>query len=276
MPYNVNYYFILDKLFFGYPRNISKYIHCDVWGKPWVRECTRGEVWDQWQVSCVNPSLINPCSRPNADLAFLYPHPCDPKRYLRCDLQGDAYEEVCDYKEAFNVATQYCDPVGSFYGSDDPPYCADYVFGFQHIRTFNDPRLRQGGNGGSSQTGTGFGQASTRNRGPERTDLGQGINGKPVSPKDGVTNLAGTITIHRSKLRTYIYRKGEQYVQPCITDNIKEGRYHFRVTGDPHSFIQCDDHGFAHLISCPPGDYFDPWTNTCVDGAVHVDNLISK
>ena len=237
----------------------------------------------------MQPSLINPCSRLNADLAYLYPHPCNPKRYIRCDQHGDAYEDICGWNEAFNEATQYCDPVGSFYGSDRPAYCADYIFGFKHYRDRGtvDPGFGHGGSRvGSPQDGTrrgtdiGGGQTFTTNRGPERIDLGQGINGKPVLPNEGVTNLAGTITIHRSKLRTYIYRKGEQYAAPCITDNIKEGRYHFRVRGDPHSFIQCDDHGFSHIIACPgakggPKDYFDPWTNTCVDGPVHVDNQIN-
>lgn len=252
------------------------------------------------------PALINPCSRLNADLAYLYPHPCDPKRYLRCDAYGVAYEDFCGPNEAFNEATQYCDPVGSFYGSDRPEYCENYIFGFKSYRNqamansgFRQGRGRldrdqepgrivpiqsqPGANGGGSHAfslGVG-GQTGKINQGPERTDFGQGIIGRPISGSEGVTNLAGTITIHRSKISQYQFRKNQPYAEPCTAENIKEGRYHFRVLGDPHSFIQCDNNGFSHLMPCSgakagPKDYFDPWTNTCVDGPVHVDNRINS
>ncbi|KAL4219267.1 serine-type endopeptidase [Mactra antiquata] len=126
---------LANKLFFPFPRNLSMFIHCDIWGKPWERICTPGEVWSQWDVTCVLPHLSNPCNRPTTDLNYLYKHPCNPRMFLQCDSQGRAHEVTCGMNRAFNEAQQMCQPFNTFPPlSDFTPFCENYVFGF---RTFH-------------------------------------------------------------------------------------------------------------------------------------------
>jgi hypothetical protein len=48
--------------FFTYPPDVTKFIHCDVWGKPWVMTCQMEEEWDQNELTCIVPSAYNnPC-----------------------------------------------------------------------------------------------------------------------------------------------------------------------------------------------------------------------
>lgn len=247
-----------NKLYFPYPGNLAKYIHCDNWGKAWARRCTTGEVWSQWDLACIRPTLLNPCSRLKADLAYLYPHPCNPRRYLRCDNYGDAYEEFCDTNMAFNEAKQGCDRVGTFIGSDRPEFCENRIFGFKPGSS-------------SGVVDPGFGR-------PTPGQLPSGTIGQPGTlPADKVSNKAGTLTMHRSKLRKYEFLENTPYAEPCTSKNVKEGRYHFMVKGDDHSYIQCDQSGISYLMPCPGKgtDSFDPWTNTCVDGPIHVDNQLN-
>ena len=247
-----------DKLFFPFPGNLTKYIHCDVWGKPWERICTTGEVWSQAEVSCVLPSLLNPCARMNTDLAYFYPHPCDRSRYLRCDSNGAAYVTFCDFGEAFNEATQRCHPIGSFIGSDEKEFCENILFGFKPYRA---------GLGLPDKHVGPTRPAITKPQGVGQIETPAGKTEKVVSKKNG------TLAIHESKLKEYIFKSNEAYAEPCTLVNIKAGRYHFMVKGEPHSFIQCDTFGRSHKMPCSSKgrDWFDPWTNTCVDGPVFAD-----
>ena len=178
--------------------------------------------------------------------------------------------DFCKGREAFNEATQRCDPVGSFIGSDDQEFCDNHNFGFQPYRPGQLPadmiNKPQGG------FGPPFVSEST-----SRARLGQDSNQIPAS--NGVSYVRGDITIHPSKLREYKFKPNESYAEPCTAENIKEGRYHFRVMGDPHAFIQCDNNGMSHKMPCSSRgtDWFDPWTNTCVDGPIHgAENQINR
>ncbi|XP_052790358.1 uncharacterized protein LOC128224524 isoform X2 [Mya arenaria] len=127
---------ILDnKLFFPFPGNLSKFIHCDIWGKAWERICTPGEVWSQWAVACVLPSLLNPCDRPNVDITFMYRHPCDATKYLQCDARGTAYVVPCELGTAFYEPNQRCVRLADYRGTLRDNFCGYYTFGFRRYTT---------------------------------------------------------------------------------------------------------------------------------------------
>ncbi|KAH3791162.1 hypothetical protein DPMN_144642 [Dreissena polymorpha] len=135
-----------NKLFFPFPGNLSKFIHCDIWGKAWERMCTPGEVWSQWDIACVLPSLINPCNRaPVADASYMYRHPCDMTMYLQCD-SFNVYSISCGAGYLFQEHTQTCVPAQEFKGKVRENFCDYYTFGF---RTYND--MDQSGKIGGSQ-----------------------------------------------------------------------------------------------------------------------------
>ncbi|XP_045196979.2 uncharacterized transmembrane protein DDB_G0289901-like isoform X2 [Mercenaria mercenaria] len=122
---------LANKLFFPFRGNLSRFIHCDIWGKPWERICTPGEVWSIWDNTCVLPHLLNPCNRPTTDINYLYGHPCDPAKYLTCDIQGRAHEINCARGEAFDEKTQRCREYRHFKDQILSSYCEHYVFGFR-------------------------------------------------------------------------------------------------------------------------------------------------
>ncbi|XP_060593229.1 uncharacterized PE-PGRS family protein PE_PGRS54-like isoform X2 [Ruditapes philippinarum] len=174
-----------NKLFFPFPGNLSRFIHCDIWGKPWERICTPGEVWSKWDVTCVLPHLLNPCNRPTTDLTYLYSHPCDPSIYLTCDLQGRAHEVNCLRGEAFHEESQRCRPYADFTGQVLSSFCENYMFGF---------RQNHGNEGfaidNSETTNMGF---QTDNRGFTIDRTSRGIGGS-ISVMPNPTGQGSTTT----------------------------------------------------------------------------------
>ena len=92
----------------------------------------------------------------------------------------------------------------------------------------------------------------------------------------GVTSLR-SMSLHTSQMKDYDY-SGIPYTEPCTAENIAEGRMYFRYLRDPHRFIQCDETGTMHLRICSTfgRDWFDIYSNTCVDGPVHVDDQVVR
>lgn len=128
---STKYSFSSDKLFFPYPGNLSKFIHCDIWGKPWESTCNTGEVWSQWDVACVLPTLLNPCSYPRTYLNRLYSHPCDQTQFLYCDAGGRPHAVYCGPDRVFQESVQNCVFISDFHGTLFDNFCNGYVFGFE-------------------------------------------------------------------------------------------------------------------------------------------------
>lgn len=98
--------------FFTYPLDTTKYIHCDVWGKAWVRPCPDGEEWDQHELTCIIPaSYANPC-HDNTDGHFVqfFPYPCDPAKYIQCDLWKESFVRDCYPGYYYDLPSSVCVP----------------------------------------------------------------------------------------------------------------------------------------------------------------------
>lgn len=296
---------------------MNKFIHCDFWGKPWERICTKGEVWSQYDVACVNPNLLNPCARTTTDVRFLYRHPCDPTKYLRCDLTGNAYEIPCEAGLAFQETNQRCENYQSFQATALENYCGAYTFGFTVYSASEYAARASAVVGGTASTNVAastatqnaVNAAATKHMGPTsvttNTELGSllefwktnvGATGSASNSASTVmdianragatlvdgtiiqdaTGVAGATSVISTDLHPALARKytiaNVAYSEPCTLKNKIEKLNHFQVEGDPHSFIQCDDHGNSYMKPCPPLNWFDVYTLTCVDGPVHMNH----
>jgi hypothetical protein len=97
--------------FFTYPPDVTKFIHCDVWGKPWVMTCQMEEEWDQNELTCIVPSAYNnPCrGRSNTDPLY-YAYPCDPHKFIQCDLWHESFLRTCQLNFVFSPHAGNCVP----------------------------------------------------------------------------------------------------------------------------------------------------------------------
>ena len=73
--------------------------------------CRPGFEWVQKDVTCVviPPS---PCHNHDDTQPFLYPHPCDPHRFIHCDTNGQGFIQNCQRDYLFLPASQTCAPIG--------------------------------------------------------------------------------------------------------------------------------------------------------------------
>ncbi|XP_053381096.1 uncharacterized protein LOC123552975 [Mercenaria mercenaria] len=110
---------LAGKLFFPYPNDAHKFIHCDVWGKPWERPCPAGMEWDQGLLTCITPSPYNPCRHHQPGQPYLYPHYCDPHMYIHCDTNHQSFEQNCQLDYVFYATSQVCVPPGSYPGTSN-------------------------------------------------------------------------------------------------------------------------------------------------------------
>lgn len=120
-----------DRLFFPFPGDLSKFIHCDIWGKPWERICTPGEVWNQWDLTCVLPTDLNPCDIPGSDLTYKYSHPCDPTKFIQCAANGIPYVIDCGLDRVFSEPLQICLYRLDYNGTIYDNFCGFFNFGFE-------------------------------------------------------------------------------------------------------------------------------------------------
>jgi hypothetical protein len=111
-------YDISGKLFFPYPTDVHKYIHCDVWGKPWERQCPSGMEWDQMPLTCIRTSH-NPCRHHQPNQPYFYPHKCDPHMYIHCDTNHQSFDQSCQLDYVFYATSQVCVPPGSYPGTSN-------------------------------------------------------------------------------------------------------------------------------------------------------------
>ena len=94
-------------------------------------------------------------------------------------------------------------------------------------------------------------------------------------PGKNIDIVGGNIAtdIHPSLLASYEFTN-IPWSEPCTPENVNNARYHFKLRGDPHFYIQCDAHGNMFKKPCPKSgrlpDWFDAYTSTCVDGPVHL------
>lgn len=179
---------LANKLFFAFPGNLTKFIHCDIWGKAWERMCTPGEVWSVWDTACVNPAHLNPCER-QTNLTYSYGHPCNAMLYLQCDTRGRAYEISCGTGFAFHEESQRCLAYSEFPGQVLTSFCETYQFGFKQpiIPIKNDEIWRTTDTRTSDTRSTDIRTSDTRS-----TDIRTNAN-KLVDNRTSDTNANGII-----------------------------------------------------------------------------------
>ncbi|OWF46122.1 uncharacterized protein LOC110456139 [Mizuhopecten yessoensis] len=232
---------LANKFFFTYPSDVTKFIHCDVWGKAWVRPCPQGEEWDQHELTCIVPSKIaNPCRSRSSGDPFLYTYPCDPTKYIQCDLWHESF-------------TRQCNPP-SFYFQQSSESCVSPL-------TFVPTTPRPGTCDGVPATITN--PAIIWTQAPQTAAP---TNGLPV------------INTPSSNGAYPFCRNCALYTSPCDAEHIRQMKLYFPVLGDRHHYIQCDLTGHMYLQTCTNNglDYFDPITFTCVDGGLAVDNQLGR
>ncbi|XP_069121966.1 uncharacterized protein [Argopecten irradians] len=227
---------LANKFFFTYPSDVTKYIHCDVWGKAWVRPCPAGEEWDQHELTCIVPSNIdNPCRRRSPGDPLLYTYPCDPTRYIQCDLWGESF-------------TRDCNPT-SFYFQQSSQSCVS-------PSTFVPPTAASG----MCDVVTGSSIVTQAPHTPFPT------NGVPVvnTPSSSgaypycrncplFTPPCDANHISHAKLFFPVLGDRHHYIQCDLTG---------------HMYLQsCTNNG---------QDFFDPITSTCVDGSLAIDNQLGR
>ena len=109
------------KFYFPYPGDIHKYIQCDIWGHPWVRDCRQGMEWKQSEVTCVVSTNDTLCRYHTSSDPPLHPHPCDPHKYISCDNNGQSFEMHCQTNYLFLPGALNCAPIG-FPGTESLVY----------------------------------------------------------------------------------------------------------------------------------------------------------
>jgi len=225
--------------FFIYPSDKDKFIHCDVWGKAWVQSCPAGEEWDQHELTCIVPtSYRNPCHNVTSAGPFFYTYPCNPRKYIQCDLWHESFVKDCNLNFYFNPSTQLCVPPNTFYPTNPP------------AGTVCDDSLVTSPTSAPYITSAPF------------VTPGGGYYVSTLQPRNGYIYC----------------RTCPVYSEPCSKANLLNREFLFPVRNDPHHYIQCDLRGHAYLMPCTNGgkDFFDTVTHTCTDGALSLDNLLGK
>ncbi|KAH3785095.1 uncharacterized protein LOC127840958 isoform X2 [Dreissena polymorpha] len=105
---------LAGKMFFEYPGDHHKFIHCDVWGKPWAQDCPPGQLWDQGLETCYQPSTYEPCLHHQPGQPYLYPHYCDPHQYIHCDENHQSFIQSCQLDYVFLASSQTCVIPGTY------------------------------------------------------------------------------------------------------------------------------------------------------------------
>lgn len=204
-------------LFFAYPYDVHKYIHCDIWGKPWVQSCQPGMEWDEGLLTCFTPSPYDPCRHHIPGQPYLYPHYCDPHQYIHCDTNHQSFIQSCQLDYVFFTTSQVCVPPGSYPGTSNL------------INTC-----------------------------------------RGATTPYPITHVPNSQTLDPQANYTY---NNQLYQPPCTYANIQAGLLYFAYKYNNHNYIQCDLYGHQYLRDCYP-NYFDPITDTCVDGSIFVDNIV--
>lgn len=110
------------KFFFPYTADSHHFIHCDVWGKPWLMVCPAGEEWDQQRLTCTVPSAINnPCHNIGPSGPFYFEYPCDPHKYIQCDVWHESFVRTCQLNWVFYPAAGSCVPRQQYNPTTPPP-----------------------------------------------------------------------------------------------------------------------------------------------------------
>ncbi|XP_062579673.1 uncharacterized protein LOC134241654 [Saccostrea cucullata] len=101
---------INHRFFFSYPKDNTKYIHCDVWGHAWVSNCSSSMVWSQSKQTCTPDvhTSTNPCTQDKVKQGYtMFPHQ-DPHKYIHCDNALNPWVQSCTPNTVFNFASQNC------------------------------------------------------------------------------------------------------------------------------------------------------------------------
>ena len=222
-------------MFFEYPGDAHKFIHCDVWGHAWTTMCPVGELWGQDLETCYVPAAYSPCLNHQDGDPYIYPHSCDPTKFIHCDTNHQSFVQDCQDGFKFLPSSSTCVPSGD-YGTD---------------------ALVNTCNGATAPP-----RAATTL--PPRTTIRH-------TTQPPVTYTYAT----DGSIVTYEFDGDNTYVAPCNAANIAADELYFAYKHDNQHYIQCDLTGHQYLQSCDP-NYYDPYTHTCVDGPVFVDNIVGR
>ena len=77
--------------------------------------------WEQSEVTCIVPAAFDPCRHHDPSQPYLYPHQCDPHKFIHCDMNGQSFVQMCQLDYLFLPASQTCIPIG-FPGSETLVY----------------------------------------------------------------------------------------------------------------------------------------------------------
>ncbi|XP_041373659.1 collagen alpha-1(XII) chain-like [Gigantopelta aegis] len=103
------------KRFFEYPRDETKFIHCDSWGYASLLSCRPGDIWFQNVQTCsrhvthtttgtTQPTHHELCS---TGREFLL-HPSDPHKYIHCVPGGNYFVQSCPVHMVFDITINVC------------------------------------------------------------------------------------------------------------------------------------------------------------------------
>ena len=101
---------INHQFFFAFPKDKTKYIHCDVWGHAWVSNCSSNMEWSQAKQTCTPDvhTSSNPCTQDKVDQGItMFPH-SDPHKYIHCDNALNPWVQACTPRTVFNFDSQNC------------------------------------------------------------------------------------------------------------------------------------------------------------------------
>ncbi|XP_069115230.1 uncharacterized protein [Argopecten irradians] len=103
----------LNKYYFPYPKDETKFIQCDAHGNSFIMPCPPGQIWFDDILNCapkaqdatgIGGNSGNPCNGNTDKLAH-----SDPAKYIQCDVGGIAHVMSCPSSLRFYAELSRCD-----------------------------------------------------------------------------------------------------------------------------------------------------------------------
>ncbi|XP_052057750.1 uncharacterized protein LOC127698375 [Mytilus californianus] len=95
-----------NRVYYPHPRDQTKFLQCDVFGRMFVVQCPAGEIYNQATTTCIKPQtttlqttntgMQNPCTAANINNGKIYfSVATDSHQFIECDLNGNANVLTC-------------------------------------------------------------------------------------------------------------------------------------------------------------------------------------
>lgn len=182
-------------------------------------------VYAHYNISIVNEIAVpNPCKNRGQ---LYFPHP-RKDMFIQCDLWGEAFEMTC------------------------PPYTVWDQMALTCVTTYSTQTIPQ------SKPSNIFQRFSSHSTEPAnmKSSATSRYNASRASD-EATTEYTRTTTSNVPPTTTT-----KEFVNPCTPSALANNRY-FHPHPDPQNYVQCDQSGRAHILSCPPGTVWIQSQLTC-------------